>query len=744
MIDRFKRALAEFRKPSPASQAALARSRQIRARETLAAGNAARDEEDWAAAAGFYAAHVAQKPEAAAIHIQLGNMLARSGDPVGAERSYRQALTLAPDADAWLQLGRTLAAVGRRAEAIEALVEAGRLAPGDPDVRTELAAVGAPELAVENDRPRSAHVRDLARVGGRLEQTLDALHDWLSVSTYPREAYDVFRRNFPITPPPHRVVAEITVVVEALYASPARIRTTLLALQDQSLTSWRAIVLAPSRVLEHPVASLALCDDRVSFVTPDMATLAAGPVLSLTAGTILHPEALSWFAFAQERTGAEAVYCDHDRVVEHWRHGPRYMDPVLHPMPDREDLRTTPAPPEVLLLASATAAEELMTALRRHDQEAAAGAAARRDLLLAKVDRVPVAHLPRLLASVSELPDGAGQGRRSEDEDVPGMAASAVVSMEAEPAAPDWSIAVIVPTRDEAAMLETCVRSLFERAARPERLTVVIADNRSQEPETARVLAELSGELNVVVVPVDEPFNWSRINNLLAATRLEDLLIFANNDTVMLTPNWDEIVRRRAAADGAGLVGARLLYPDGTVQHAGMTLGTGEGTPDHEGVGADGNDHGPVGRWARSRSAAGVTGAFMAVRREVFEQAAGFDAGALAIGYNDVDFCLRVRRMGLRVIYAGDVELIHLESKTRGRNETRARIAWDRGELRSLYETWGEGLTFDPGHNPHWAPAGGAAFDGFQEPTSRRILRHLELSARLHPWAPPKGEAWSD
>ncbi|MGH7026602.1 glycosyltransferase [Brevundimonas sp.] len=740
MIDRFKRALAEFRKPSPASEAALARSRRIMAREALSAGNAARDDEDWAAAARFYADYLSQKPDAAPIHVQLGNMLAQTGDASGAERAYRQALTLAPDADGWLQLGRVLASGGRRAEAIEAFVEVGRLAPGNADVRTELAAIGAPELAADNDRPRSAHVRDLALVGGRLEHTLDTLRDWLAVSTYPLDAYDAFRRNFPITPPPRRTAAAVTVVVDALHASPARIRASLLALKDQSQTEWRALVLASAATLDHPVASLALADDRIRFAALEAVAAPAGAVLSITAGVVLHPEALAWFAFAQTRTEAAAVYCDQDRIVEHWRHGRRHLDPVLHSMPDREDLRTSAAPPEAVLFTAPTAGADLFAALIRRNDDPAAGAAARRDQLLAMVERVPVAHLPRILASVSELPDGAGQGLRPEDEAAGGLVAPAPLTADPEGVAPDWSLAVIVPTRDEAAMLEACVRSLFDKATRPERLTVVIADNRSREAETARVLADLAARFNVVTVPVDEPFNWSRINNLLAAERGEDLLVFANNDTVMLTEGWDEIVRRRAAADGAGLVGARLLYPDGTVQHGGMVLGAGEGTPLHEGVGAAGPERGPAGRWSRSRSAAAVTGAFMAVRREVFELAGGFDAAALAIGYNDVDFCLRVRRLGLRVVFAGDVELVHHESKTRGRNESRARIAWDRGELRSLYEAWGEALTFDPGHNPHWASAGHAVFDGFQEPTPRRVLRHLDLSARLRPWSPPDPE----
>lgn len=738
MIDRFRRAWAEFLTPTSTSGIDMPQGRKLTARKTLAAGNMARDIGDWASAAQHYAAYVELWPDAAPVYVQLGNMLSQMGDAAGAERAYRQALAAAPSVDGWVQLGRTLAVGGRRTEAIEALIEAGRLDPRREDVRIMMCEVDAPELTVGGDHSRSSHARDLALVGGRLEYTLDAVRNWLEVSTYPADAYDAFRRNFPLRPPPQRAPLAVTVVVDAIDGSPSRVRASLLALQDQTQSDWSALVLASPALLDHPVASLALVDGRIRFSTLDAAEIPSGALLSVSAGTVLHAEALAWFAFTQKRTAAAAIYCDNDRVIEHWRHGSRYYAPVLHPMPDPEDLRSGAEPPEAVLLATADAADALKKTLMRHRDLPAVGAAARRDLLLDLMERRPIAHLPRILASVSELPDRADRDEGPKGDAASGRGLPSHSMPDAQIAEPVASLAIIIPTRDQPAMLRACVESLFAKAARPGRLEVIIADNRSREAETAKLLSDLAARFNVTRASVDEPFNWSRINNLVAAERREEILVFANNDMVMMTDGWDDVVRRRLAAEGTGVVGARLLYPDGTVQHGGMAMGVGDGPPRHEAVGALATEPGPSGRWIRSRSAAAVTGAFLAVRREAFERVEGFDAANLAVGYNDVDFCLRIRRLGLRVVFAGDLELIHLESRTRGRNMTRPQIIWDKGELRSLYKTWGEGMFFDPARNPQWASTGRHLFDGYQEPTHGQLLRHIDLSARLHPWTPPE------
>jgi GT2 family glycosyltransferase len=244
------------------------------------------------------------------------------------------------------------------------------------------------------------------------------------------------------------------------------------------------------------------------------------------------------------------------------------------------------------------------------------------------------------------------------------------------------------------------------------------------------------------VLPLDEPFNWSRANNLAAETGTAPLLLFLNNDTKMLTTGWDGMLRTALSADDVGAVGATLLYPDHSIQHAGIIMGMGSGGPVHEGVGRP-VDAGPGDRWRQRRSAAAVTGAFLAMRRDVFTAIDGFDAVNFAIAFNDIDLCLRVRAAGLRIVMASGIRVIHYESKTRGINATRSQVAWDLDELGRMHDRWGTALFDDPAYNPHWTRSG-QPFDGYRFPSTREILRHIDLSARPAPWRPVVSHDASD
>jgi GT2 family glycosyltransferase len=342
----------------------------------------------------------------------------------------------------------------------------------------------------------------------------------------------------------------------------------------------------------------------------------------------------------------------------------------------------------------------------------------------ARVAQAPVAHVPRILASVL-------------DEGVERLAASdATVIASGTSDARRSRIAIIVPTRDHAAMLAEAIDSLIATAAIPDRIRVVIVDNRSREAATQALLAARALRSDHAVVTMDEPFNWSRANMLgIADPRVADcdLLVFANNDVVMLTQGWDVELDRLLADPPCGIVGARLLYPDMTVQHAGIVLGTGEGLPLHAGRHAAFDDPGPGARYVTQHDAAAVTGAFLAMRREVLAEIGGFDCARLPIAYNDIDVCLRARAAGYRVRYCPQIELLHHESKTRGRTRTADEAAWDDAELADIHATWGDALTIDPSINPQWA-LGGAAFDGLREPGMSEILAFIDRSAVPDPW----------
>lgn len=269
-------------------------------------------------------------------------------------------------------------------------------------------------------------------------------------------------------------------------------------------------------------------------------------------------------------------------------------------------------------------------------------------------------------------------------------------------ALPEATASIIIPTRDRLDLLGPCLQSI-ERS-RPDnrtRLEVIVVDNGSREAETLRRLEgeETAGRLRVV--RSDRPFNFAALNNLGASQSAADLLVLLNNDVEVLTADWLDALARHALRPEVGVVGARLVYDDLTIQHAGVVTGGVHAFAAHEAVGEPIADGGHLGRRHQTRRAAAVTGACLAVRREVWERLGGLDAARFAVDGNDIDFCLRVREAGLAVLYTPDATLFHHESKSRGFGARQADSRW-RGELEAarLRERWGAQLTHDPFYNP--------------------------------------------
>ncbi|MBK1662445.1 glycosyltransferase, partial [Paracraurococcus ruber] len=304
----------------------------------------------------------------------------------------------------------------------------------------------------------------------------------------------------------------------------------------------------------------------------------------------------------------------------------------------------------------------------------------------------------------------------------------------ARPAAPPTRISVIACTRDGGALLRDALSSLAARAAEPALLEALVVDNGSTAPETLAILAEGEARGRFRVLRRDEPFNWSRLNTLAARQATGDILLFLNDDTRMLTDGWDRILRRLLAEPEVGAVGARLLYEDRTIQHAGVLCGL-EGLVGHDGVGAAAEAPGPLGRWQVPRQAGAVTGAFLACRRAAFDAVGGFDAQALPVSFNDVDLCLKLRAAGLAVLYEPRIALLHYESKSRGHDDADpAKQERAEAEQARLRERWGEALLLDPGWNPHWS-RWTKPFAALREPSPAEIARHLAASCRADPWS---------
>jgi GT2 family glycosyltransferase len=264
-------------------------------------------------------------------------------------------------------------------------------------------------------------------------------------------------------------------------------------------------------------------------------------------------------------------------------------------------------------------------------------------------------------------------------------------------------VSIIIATRDRVDLLRPCLTSVLDSLpAYPGESEVLLVNNDSVETETLSYFDGLAELPHVRLLPFRGSFNWSALNNVAAREASGEVLIFLNNDTLVLAKDWCAELVANAIRDDVGAVGARLLYADGTIQHAGVVLGV-EGVAGHEAVGESPGSGGYFGRSHLQRSAAAVTGACLATRRALFLQMdGGFDDLNLKVAFNDVDYCMKVRKAGHRVVYNPFAVLYHLESKSRGREESEAKQARHRREAAFFRSKWQGSHAIDPYYNPHF------------------------------------------
>lgn len=662
---------------------------------------AARDEGRWREAVDLFSLHARLRPKRIGTWIQLGNMHKQAGDPVAAAIAYRKALDIRPTVEAWTHLGQLHLTHGRIADALSAFEAGLGLVPDHHQAREGLISAGGrdrlPFILGAGD------FEGLSRLRALIHDFETAIHDAASQRIVPLAFYDKLRKVHEVQPPPGLVEAAVEVSIDARGVSPDRIRSSLNSLEAQALGTWVAYIQVDETILDHPVASRGMTDPRVKFHLEEMPSEERERlVLTMAPGSVLAPDALTWLLFALDKAAARVVYCDHDHLVETWPQGDIHEDPVFFAAPDSYDLNTALQLP-VVALWSLAAGEPLPSWRNLHD---------RRRRLAHEADLGNVANLPLVLVSEKKLSPQARAGLPAPGEGGEFLEESVLLPAPSHIIRRNDHIRIIIPTRDEHRLLSACINSLRERARQPDRLKIVVVDNRSLDRETHGFLEDGRRKNEFSTLSFDEPFNWARINNLASKAASEEHLLFLNNDTEVLTPDWDDRLCGHLSDEQVGIVGARLLYEDRTLQHGGVVLGLGSGTPRHEGVGADEGNGGPGARWKRVRAVSAVTGAFMAVRRETHMALGGFDELNFPIAYNDIDYCLSARQRGLKVLYAADIEALHYESRTRGMNSTRAKVAWDLSELTSLKQKWGDFLLQDPAVNPHWNTGSQQLFDG--------------------------------
>lgn len=264
---------------------------------------------------------------------------------------------------------------------------------------------------------------------------------------------------------------------------------------------------------------------------------------------------------------------------------------------------------------------------------------------------------------------------------------------------PGQSVSVIVPTKDKVHLLEQCVSSVLAKTSY-ERFKLLIVDNGSEEPETLAYFDQIKHHAKIRVVRYDRPFNFSAINNYAVRADDSEYLVFLNNDTEVISADWVGSMLEFAQRDDVGAVGAKLYYPNDTIQHAGTIVGY-WGVADHAHKHYLRSARGYMGRINIVQNLSAVTAACMMVRRKVFDEVGGFDE-AFSHSFNDVDLCLRIRERGRLIVYTPYAELYHHESVSRGYDEKpegRARLA---KEVELMKSRWKHVLEAgDPYYSPN-------------------------------------------
>jgi len=521
---------------------------------------------------------------------------------------------------------------------------------------------------------------------------------------------------------------------------PATLRAALAAVRGQFWPHWELCVAvdptapAPLRAL---LAEAAAAEPRIRLAAPRDGSPAAlanaafdlargALVATLPATGQLAEQALYELAVAVlEAPELAVLYADEDRIDAAGRRHAAWLKGDFDP-----DLLLG----QDLFGGFAAYRRDLLRLLG--GLRAEMGEAAGHDLALraaAAVGPARVRHIPALLwhaGPEAAAPDPAAHRHAAQ-------AALAAAGEDAQvapaPLAPHWArvvralpeppplVSVIVPTRDRAGLLAACATGVLERTDYPA-IEFLVVDNGSTEAETLALFGRLRLDPRVRILAAPGPFNYSALNNQAAAVARGEILLLLNNDIEVIEPGWLRELVSHAVRPEVGAVGAKLLYADGRLQHGGVVCGVG-GVADHYLLRAARDDPGAEGSLALVRAAGAVTGACLALRRDVFDQVGGLDARSLAVAFNDVDLCVRIRQAGYRVLWTPFAALYHLESASRGQDLAPEKARRFAGEIATMQRRWGQALLKDPFYSP-WLSLEGAHGALAREPR------------RVPPWAP--------
>lgn len=481
---------------------------------------------------------------------------------------------------------------------------------------------------------------------------------------------------------------KISVLVPAYRTPESYLRQMIESVQAQTYENWELCIADGSgkeESLEKIVSQYAAKDSRIRYQLLDKnegisgntnaaIRMASGEYLAFfDHDDLLAEDALYEAARAIEEQKAELIYTDEDKVRADLS---EYFQP--HFKPDyNPDLLCANNYICHLVVVKKELADRVGGLRKEFD------GAQDHDFLLRITERADrIVHIPKVLyhwrihkASTADNPASKlyayQAGQKAISEHLKRLGLEAEVSQTKDfgfyrvsyPVQGTPLVSIVIPNKDEKDTLKACLESIKEKTTYPS-YEIVIVENNSQTSEIFEYYKEIDGKDGIRVVTWKEPFNYSKINNFGFQYAKGDYVICLNNDITVITPSWIEEMLGYCQRPGTGIVGVRLYFPDDTIQHAGIIVGMG-GCAGSLFVGMNRKRTGYMHKAALVQDLSAVTAACMMVKREAFEAAGGFEE-SLAVAFNDVDFCLKVRRAGYLVVYNPYAELYHYESKTRG------------------------------------------------------------------------------
>jgi GT2 family glycosyltransferase len=260
-------------------------------------------------------------------------------------------------------------------------------------------------------------------------------------------------------------------------------------------------------------------------------------------------------------------------------------------------------------------------------------------------------------------------------------------------------VSLIIPTRNGLALIKQCIDSIFAKTTY-KNYEIIIVDNNSCDPQTLAYFESLAENKHIKIIRDEGPFNFSALNNNAVKQARGEYIGLINNDIEVISPDWLTEMVSLAMQPGVGSVGARLWYPNDTLQHGGVVIGVG-GVAGHSHKHLRKDAPGYFSRAQLIQTMSAVTAACLIIKKSIYQEVEGLDEENLTIAFNDIDFCLRVRDAGYRNIWTPYAELYHHESATRGFDDTPEKKLHFSKEVRYMKKRWGNALMSDPAYSPN-------------------------------------------